>query len=163
VVGLARLESAVPRLARRGAERILHRHRPAERAPGDPRAVRRVVGQVLPDRTLWHRLEYLRHKVRCPPFTSYARPHEAHIPPTAHRVQKLMKLARKVTPTVHIRRPILESSVCDRARIVIVGEAAHPLVVSLSLSSSFCRRTTRLPTASSLCFPSISPPSLNPN
>ncbi|KAJ7472353.1 hypothetical protein B0H11DRAFT_2038711 [Mycena galericulata] len=46
------------------------------------------------------------------------------------RVQKLMKLARKVVPTVHIRRPILESCVCDRARIVIVGEAAHPLVPS---------------------------------
>ncbi|KAJ7182746.1 hypothetical protein C8R43DRAFT_1054725 [Mycena crocata] len=44
------------------------------------------------------------------------------------RVQKLMKLARNVTPTVHTRRPILDSSVCDRARIVIVGEAAHPLV-----------------------------------
>ncbi|KAJ7705437.1 hypothetical protein B0H17DRAFT_1037955 [Mycena rosella] len=44
------------------------------------------------------------------------------------RVQKLMKLARNVTPTVHVRRPLLDSSVCDRARIVIVGEAAHPLV-----------------------------------
>ncbi|KAJ6611200.1 hypothetical protein B0H10DRAFT_1810063 [Mycena sp. CBHHK59/15] len=44
------------------------------------------------------------------------------------RVQKLMKLARKVTPTVHIKRPILDSFVCERARIVIVGEAAHPLV-----------------------------------
>ncbi|KAJ7054122.1 hypothetical protein C8F01DRAFT_1163981 [Mycena amicta] len=44
------------------------------------------------------------------------------------RVRKLMKFARKVTPTVHIRRPILESCVCDRARIVIVGDAAHPLV-----------------------------------
>ncbi|KAJ7176717.1 hypothetical protein C8R46DRAFT_1213302 [Mycena filopes] len=44
------------------------------------------------------------------------------------RVQKLMKLARKVTPTVHIRRPLLDSSVCHLARIVIVGEAAHPLV-----------------------------------
>ncbi|KAJ7040676.1 hypothetical protein C8F04DRAFT_188589 [Mycena alexandri] len=44
------------------------------------------------------------------------------------RVQKLMKLVKKVTPTVHIRRPILESSVCHLARLVIVGEAAHPLV-----------------------------------
>ncbi|KAJ7220572.1 hypothetical protein GGX14DRAFT_354471 [Mycena pura] len=44
------------------------------------------------------------------------------------RVQKLMKLVRKVTPTVHIRRPILDSCVCDHARIIIVGEAAHPLV-----------------------------------
>ncbi|KAF7324616.1 FAD-binding-3 domain-containing protein [Mycena kentingensis (nom. inval.)] len=44
------------------------------------------------------------------------------------RVQKLMKLGRQATPTVHIKRPILESCVCDRARVVIVGEAAHPLV-----------------------------------
>nr|GAT57011.1 predicted protein [Mycena chlorophos] len=44
------------------------------------------------------------------------------------RVQKLVKLARHVTPTVHIRRPILESSACEQARIVIVGDAAHPLV-----------------------------------
>ncbi|KAJ7768241.1 hypothetical protein B0H16DRAFT_1452984 [Mycena metata] len=44
------------------------------------------------------------------------------------RVQKMMKLARKVTPTVHIRRPILDSSVCHLARLVVVGEAAHPLV-----------------------------------
>jgi len=46
------------------------------------------------------------------------------------RVQKLMKLARKVTPTVHIRRPILDSCVCEQARIVVVGEASHPLVPS---------------------------------
>ncbi|KAJ6551338.1 hypothetical protein B0H19DRAFT_1157254 [Mycena capillaripes] len=44
------------------------------------------------------------------------------------RVQKLVKLVRQVTPTVHLRRPLLDSVVCDRARIVIVGEAAHPLV-----------------------------------
>ncbi|KAJ7489334.1 hypothetical protein FB451DRAFT_1224554 [Mycena latifolia] len=44
------------------------------------------------------------------------------------RVQKLVKLARTVTATVHVKRPLLDSSVCDRARIVIVGEAAHPLV-----------------------------------
>jgi len=44
------------------------------------------------------------------------------------RVQKLLKLARNVTPTVHIRRPILDSFVCDRGRMVIVGEAAHTLV-----------------------------------
>ncbi|KAJ6504114.1 hypothetical protein C8R47DRAFT_1104293 [Mycena vitilis] len=44
------------------------------------------------------------------------------------RVQKLMKLARQVTPTVHLRRPLLESVVCEHARIVIVGQAAHPIV-----------------------------------
>lgn len=43
-----------------------------------------------------------------------------------------MKLVRKVTPTVHIRRPILDSCVCDHARIIIVGDAAHPLVVRFS-------------------------------
>ncbi|KAJ7100673.1 hypothetical protein B0H15DRAFT_816951 [Mycena belliarum] len=44
------------------------------------------------------------------------------------RVQKLVELAKRGTPTVHVRRPLLESSVCDRARIAIIGEAAHPLV-----------------------------------
>ncbi|CAK5262228.1 unnamed protein product [Mycena citricolor] len=54
------------------------------------------------------------------------------------RVQKMMKLVEKVTAIVHVKRPILESCVCDQARIVIVGEAAHPLVVRLcTLSTSF--------------------------
>ncbi|KAF7369112.1 FAD-binding-3 domain-containing protein [Mycena venus] len=44
------------------------------------------------------------------------------------RVRKLLPFMRAVTPTVHVRRPVLDSSVCERARIVIVGEAAHPLV-----------------------------------
>ncbi|CAK5274187.1 unnamed protein product [Mycena citricolor] len=44
------------------------------------------------------------------------------------RVQKMMKLVEKVTAIAHVKRPILESCVCDQARIVIVGEAAHPLV-----------------------------------
>ncbi|KAK7052232.1 FAD-binding-3 domain-containing protein [Favolaschia claudopus] len=44
------------------------------------------------------------------------------------RLRKLLPFMRKVTAAVHVRRPILESSVCERARIVIVGEAAHPLV-----------------------------------
>jgi salicylate hydroxylase len=44
--------------------------------------------------------------------------------------QKLVPFMRAVTPTVHVRRPILESSVCERARVVLVGEAAHPVMVS---------------------------------
>ncbi|KAJ7883432.1 hypothetical protein B0H14DRAFT_3432887 [Mycena olivaceomarginata] len=44
------------------------------------------------------------------------------------RVQKLVPFMRAVTPTVHVRRPILESSVCERARVVLVGEAAHPVM-----------------------------------
>ncbi|KAJ7692640.1 hypothetical protein B0H14DRAFT_3046316, partial [Mycena olivaceomarginata] len=42
--------------------------------------------------------------------------------------QKLVPFMRAVTPTVHVRRPILESSVCERARVVLVGEAAHPVM-----------------------------------
>ena len=45
------------------------------------------------------------------------------------RVRKLLKLAESVTPTMYIARPSLESFVCDRARIGVVGEAAHPMMV----------------------------------
>ncbi|KAJ7883423.1 hypothetical protein B0H14DRAFT_2701621, partial [Mycena olivaceomarginata] len=38
---------------------------------------------------------------------------------------KLVPFMRAVTPTVHVRRPILELSVCERARVVLVGEAAQ--------------------------------------
>ncbi|KAF8201234.1 hypothetical protein K438DRAFT_1716966, partial [Mycena galopus ATCC 62051] len=44
------------------------------------------------------------------------------------RVQKLLPFMRAVTPTVHVRHPVLDSSVCELARVVIVGEAAHPLM-----------------------------------
>ncbi|KAG6833144.1 hypothetical protein H0H87_010858 [Tephrocybe sp. NHM501043] len=44
------------------------------------------------------------------------------------RVRKLLKLAENITPHILIYRPHLESFVCDRARLVLVGEAAHPLL-----------------------------------
>ncbi|KAJ7750389.1 hypothetical protein DFH07DRAFT_827541 [Mycena maculata] len=52
------------------------------------------------------------------------------------RVQKLMKLAQNVKPTVHVGRPDLDSCVCERARIVVVGEAAHPFVPGCQQSAS---------------------------
>ncbi|KAF8140719.1 hypothetical protein K438DRAFT_1879371 [Mycena galopus ATCC 62051] len=36
--------------------------------------------------------------------------------------------APPVTPTVHVRHPVLDSSVCEQTRILIVDEAAPPLV-----------------------------------
>lgn len=54
--------------------------------------------------------------------------------PTLNRVRKMLKLAKGVTANIHIQRPYLESSVCDRARVVLVGEAAHPLMVSSLIS-----------------------------
>jgi len=44
------------------------------------------------------------------------------------RVVKLLELAQRCTPNVYLQRPLLASSVCDRARIALVGEAAHPIM-----------------------------------
>ncbi|GLB41019.1 putative FAD binding domain containing protein [Lyophyllum shimeji] len=46
------------------------------------------------------------------------------------RVRKLFKMADKIKPHIYINRPHLESFACDRARLVLVGEAAHPLLPS---------------------------------
>ncbi|KAF9465928.1 hypothetical protein BDZ94DRAFT_1252593 [Collybia nuda] len=46
------------------------------------------------------------------------------------KVRKMLSLATDVTPHIYISRPHLESFVCDRARLVLVGEAAHPLLPS---------------------------------
>jgi len=46
------------------------------------------------------------------------------------RVCKMLRLANNITPHIYISRPHLESFVCDQARVVLVGEAAHPLLPS---------------------------------
>ncbi|KAF8880531.1 hypothetical protein BD779DRAFT_1675877 [Infundibulicybe gibba] len=46
------------------------------------------------------------------------------------RVQKIFKLADIVTVNVHMNRPHLDSLVCERARVVLVGDAAHPMMPS---------------------------------
>ncbi|KAF8066743.1 hypothetical protein FPV67DRAFT_1364383, partial [Lyophyllum atratum] len=46
------------------------------------------------------------------------------------RVRKLLRMAEDIKPHIYINRPHLESFVCDRARLVLVGEAAHPLLPS---------------------------------
>ncbi|KAG6831553.1 hypothetical protein H0H92_009472 [Tricholoma furcatifolium] len=46
------------------------------------------------------------------------------------RVRKLLDMARNIKPHIFVNRPLLDSFVCDRARLVLVGEAAHPLLPS---------------------------------
>lgn len=46
------------------------------------------------------------------------------------RVQKLLKLAESVSSRTYVlRRSIAEDIVCHESRIVLTGEAAHPLLV----------------------------------
>ncbi|KAF8816429.1 FAD/NAD(P)-binding domain-containing protein [Phlegmacium glaucopus] len=44
------------------------------------------------------------------------------------RTRKLLKMATSVFSRVFRARPLLDSFVCDHSRIVLVGEAAHPLL-----------------------------------
>ncbi|THU85129.1 FAD/NAD(P)-binding domain-containing protein [Dendrothele bispora CBS 962.96] len=44
------------------------------------------------------------------------------------RVAKLLQMAEYVTPTSYMKRPALDTLVDDHAKIVLVGEAAHPLM-----------------------------------
>jgi hypothetical protein len=47
-----------------------------------------------------------------------------------HRVQKLLKLAELLSSRTYVlRRTIPEDFVCHESRIVLTGEAAHPLLV----------------------------------
>ncbi|KAF5381767.1 hypothetical protein D9615_005435 [Tricholomella constricta] len=46
------------------------------------------------------------------------------------RVRKLLSMTEDITPHIYISRPHLENFVCDRAKIALVGEAAHPLLPS---------------------------------
>jgi hypothetical protein len=48
-----------------------------------------------------------------------------------YRVRKLFSLAKTFTPHIFISRPNLENFACDRAKVVLVGEAAHPLLVCI--------------------------------
>ena len=50
---------------------------------------------------------------------------------TCNRVRKLFSLAENITPHIYISRPNLENYACDQAKVVLVGEAAHPLLVRL--------------------------------
>ncbi|KAK7040742.1 hypothetical protein VNI00_009648 [Paramarasmius palmivorus] len=43
-------------------------------------------------------------------------------------LRKLLQMAEYTIPTSYATRPLLESLVCDDGRLVLVGEAAHPLV-----------------------------------
>ncbi|RDB26714.1 3-hydroxybenzoate 6-hydroxylase 1 [Hypsizygus marmoreus] len=46
------------------------------------------------------------------------------------RVRKMLKMAKDITPHIYISRPYLDSFACERATLVLVGEAAHPLLPS---------------------------------
>ncbi|KAG5645681.1 hypothetical protein DXG03_005519 [Asterophora parasitica] len=46
------------------------------------------------------------------------------------RIRKLLGMAEDIRPHIYISRPHLESFVCDQAKLVLVGEAAHPLLPS---------------------------------
>jgi salicylate hydroxylase len=50
---------------------------------------------------------------------------------TGNRVRKLFGLAKNFTPHIYISRPHLENFACDEAKVVLVGEAAHPLLVCI--------------------------------
>ncbi|KAI3604959.1 FAD/NAD(P)-binding domain-containing protein [Moniliophthora roreri] len=43
-------------------------------------------------------------------------------------VRKLLQLAEYTIPTSYANRPLFDSLVCDNGHLVLVGEAAHPLV-----------------------------------
>jgi salicylate hydroxylase len=65
----------------------------------------------------------------------------AHIRPlievrTGNRVRKMFSLAKSFTPHIYISRPDLENFACDRAKVVLVGEAAHPLLVRMPVTMS---------------------------
>ena len=56
-------------------------------------------------------------------------PREATLKNSSIRTQKLLKMATSVSSRVFRARPALDSLVCDHSRIVLVGEAAHPILV----------------------------------
>lgn len=51
------------------------------------------------------------------------------------RTQKLLNMATNVSSRIFRTRPALDSLVCYYSRIVLVGEAAHPLLVRHSITS----------------------------
>lgn len=144
---MARPESALPRKSRRTSPSLAFLI-PAKCSQAGRKEYCVIIGlQGVPQETLaqydesWDKtypiehfgIDFSPYDIRCAAPCALASFSRSCYLCLLFRVQKLMKLARKVTPTVHIKRPILDSCVCDRARIVIVGEAAHPLVVSLAL------------------------------
>ena len=46
----------------------------------------------------------------------------------------MFRLAKNVIPHIYISRPNLENFACDQAKVVLVGEAAHPLLVCISVT-----------------------------
>lgn len=47
-----------------------------------------------------------------------------------YRAKRLLSLVQVVSSRVLVHRPCLDDLVCDNSRIVLVGDAAHPILVS---------------------------------
>ncbi|KAG6837396.1 hypothetical protein H0H93_010014 [Arthromyces matolae] len=54
------------------------------------------------------------------------------------RVRKLLHLARNFNTHLLVSRPHLDHFVCDRARLVLVGEAAHPMLHGGQHTTALC-------------------------
>nr|AGK29858.1 FAD-binding protein [Volvariella volvacea] len=79
------------------------------------------------------------------------------------RLRKLLQQQERVTATVHFDNPDLESTLCDRSHVVLVGEAAYPALPSgqykaayaiedaLTLGLLFARITDRAQVPQVLC------------
>ncbi|KAJ8518627.1 hypothetical protein ONZ45_g4307 [Pleurotus djamor] len=52
------------------------------------------------------------------------------------RVRKLLKLAKVATPTTHTLRKSFDTYVSDCGRVVLIGEAAHPMVPDVAHNAS---------------------------